>query len=713
MYYYDLTGNNVQTFTKKDGLNEANISALKYDSLTRTLLVAYSSGAIDVITDNGITYFTDISRSDFLGSKNITDINIYNGYAYISTGIGLIVFDLAKKEIKESYSNLNSTGALTAISASVVFHDTLFAISSNGLISAPLTSSINRMDFTNWKSYLNSDSISPTISQLSCNDTWLFAGANKDYIYKYTNGKWGRLLSTKNSPDILRDMVSINGRTIVAFGWLSIFINDSLKLDTLYKGEWSNLSNVIFKPHNTNILYASDYGNGLVQMAYNNASTFVPSSPAAKDAFCIKYINGKMYLLAGGYYNNMQSTGRREPVCIFDNFNWATLNLNVTDILTTVYNPVNGYQYFTMIKSQYIKAGFVILKPDNSLLYIGDSTQTPGSTFIDPVGPGAGYLEIMDMAVDPSGVSWIIQSSESHLKPILHSYDLNGKFKSYDINTTDAQSWPSNIIIDDFGNKWIRLGARDNNGLFVFNENRAANQQVISLSNSVGSGNLPSINVTCLAKSTNGEIWVGTDNGVGVFYNPANIFSSQGSDAGRPVYNSYPLLVGQTVNYIKVDGGNNKWIATNNGVWQFSPDGSSVINYFTAENSPLPSDQVLNMDINDKTGEVFFITNGGVASYRALATAPDQAYNTVQVFPNPVLPNFSGTVGIRGLTSQSFVKITDINGRLVYQTVSQGGTATWNMITTSGEQAKPGVYLVFSVSQDGTEQIVSKFAVLD
>ncbi|MBY0425844.1 MAG: T9SS type A sorting domain-containing protein, partial [Cytophagales bacterium] len=404
---------------------------------------------------------------------------------------------------------------------------------------------------------------------------------------------------------------------------------------------------------------------------------------------------------------NYGAARRYQDVSIFENSSWSHINLGVGDIISTTYNPFNGNQYFMTLASR----GIAVLKPDNSVSYLNDLT--PGSTLIDPVRPGAGYLRMTDAVVDSKGVLWMLQASESALRPIIHSLDLSGNWKSYSIITNDNDSYAGNIILDDYNNKWIKIGARDFNGLLVFNEKTSTGQKVRKLGVEKGNGNLPDINVRCVEKDTNGEIWVGTAKGVAVFYNPSTIFANQGFDAGRPIYNSRPLLDGQDVLDIKVDGGNRKWMATNQGVWLFSADGSQVIYNFTSENSPLPSNQVIDIDIDGKTGEVFFVTNGGVASFRDGASIPETSASNFQVFPNPVTPTFSGEVGISGLTFQSFVKITDISGRLVYQTSSQGGTATWNLITTSGEKAKAGIYLIFAVNQDGTEQLVSKLAVVD
>ena len=134
---------------------------------------------------------------------------------------------------------------------------------------------------------------------------------------------------------------------------------------------------------------------------------------------------------------------------------------------------------------------------------------------------------------------------------------------------------------------------------------------------------------------------------------------------------------------------------------------------FNAANSPLLSDKIVDLEINNQSGEIFFITDAGIVSFRSGATASDAAFHNVKIFPNPVTAEFNGQVGISGLSTDSFVKITDVSGKLIWQTQANGGTATWNVRDYNGRRASPGMYLVFSTTQDGSESMVGKIAVVD
>jgi hypothetical protein len=166
------------------------------------------------------------------------------------------------------------------------------------------------------------------------------------------------------------------------------------------------------------------------------------------------------------------------------------------------------------------------------------------------------------------------------------------------------------------------------------------------------------------------------------------------------------------VTAIEVDGSNKKWLGTRNGVWYVSEDGTNIIYNFTTENSPLPADHIRDIAVDDLTGEVFFATDNGIVSFRNTATEGNDKHENVYAFPNPVRENYDGPIAIRGLVSEANVKITDAAGNLVYETFAEGGQATWDGRTLSGDKVRSGVYLIFSTNEDGTETNITKLLII-
>ncbi len=222
-----------------------------------------------------------------------------------------------------------------------------------------------------------------------------------------------------------------------------------------------------------------------------------------------------------------------------------------------------------------------------------------------------------------------------------------------------------------------------------------------------------------IAEDREGHLWVATNRGTAVITNPDNFMSSSftcnrikiARNDGTNLADY--LLNDEIIQAIAVDGGNRKWFGTkSSGVYLTSADGQETIYHFTAENSPLPSDNIYDIAVHPETGEVFFATEGGLASFRAEATEPATSYADVYVYPNPVRPDYDGPITVTGLQENSLVKITDTAGNIIYQAFSTGGQHVWDGRTRSGDGLRSGVYLVFASVDNGGEGVVAKFVVV-
>jgi hypothetical protein len=269
-------------------------------------------------------------------------------------------------------------------------------------------------------------------------------------------------------------------------------------------------------------------------------------------------------------------------------------------------------------------------------------------------------------------------------------------------------------VIDELNQKWMVLPK--SNGLVCFHHGASVDNPADDrwkwYRTGKGNGNLPDNNVLCLAKDKNNFLWVGTAKGIGVIQCPQDVFTSSSCDAVLPVvqqdnFAGY-LFRDEQVQHIAVDGANRKWVATQNGVWLISADAAKTIYRFTESNSPLLSNDVKQIAIDHTTGEVFFATTRGICSFRSTATDNTENTNNVLVFPNPVPPGYTGTIAIRGITNNAIVKITELDGRLVYQTRALGGQAIWNGKNYKGQSIATGVYLVLVSDDTHKEKMVTK-----
>ena len=256
-------------------------------------------------------------------------------------------------------------------------------------------------------------------------------------------------------------------------------------------------------------------------------------------------------------------------------------------------------------------------------------------------------------------------------------------------------------------------------GLIVYNDNGSLafpdDDRSIKLTTGVGKGNLNSNDIFTIVADLDGEIWVGTNNGISVFYSPESVFDGGNFDSQQILveqdgYVQY-LLESEAVTDIVIDGANRKWIGTSNaGVFLMSEDGTEEVYHFTTENSPIFSNQITSLGVDQLSGEVFIGTDRGIISFRGDATWGTSEFvnNDVYAYPNPVEPDYEGLIAIKGLVRDADVKISDAAGNVVFATTANGGQATWDGNKLTGGRAKSGVYLVFASNEDGKQTFVTK-----
>lgn len=287
--------------------------------------------------------------------------------------------------------------------------------------------------------------------------------------------------------------------------------------------------------------------------------------------------------------------------------------------------------------------------------------------------------------------------------------NISGTYKSYSPTSQDTlfQYRKDSIILDSDKNRWTRLGAYQ--GIMV----ETPAKQRTYLYSGKGQGNLPSATVASMTLDKYGQIWVGTTAGVAVFDDPASVVSGRNLDAYTPIFEKRRLLANETVTTIAIDGGNRKWMGTNNGVFLFSEDGTELVSNFTVANSPLPSNQISYIGIESSTGEVFIRTSQGMVSYQGTAMeAGDNISGKALIYPNPVRPEYEGLITIDGLYENVVVKITDVAGRLIYETKSNGSRAVWNGQYPTGGKVPTGIYYVMTSTDEGNQALMGKIAVV-
>jgi len=714
VFSFDKKDKYMLKISKATGLSDIGIRRIKYHPDKKLLLIAYENGNLDIYSSGQVSNIPDLKDANSAGGKIIHHINFSGSLAYLSVSFGIIVLDLDKKEIKDTY-RIGPGGTDLEVFATASDGENLFAATKNGIYRASLVNGDNLLSFNSWHLQGPSEGIASGKSELIETFGGTVYGVVNDSIFRYENSSWSFFYS---APGWTIINLSAEGQHLLVTEWKGNEPPDSTRftlLDSDQTFSRVSLGNSVAVPKQaiedeSGLLWVADFWKGLIRYDFQAATSYYPNGPWSNRIYAMDFAQNTLWVAPGAINNAWNFTYNKDGFFRYENHWWINNHMfntpelsGVFDIVAVMADPQSGITYFGSHASG-------VIKFDHGQIEIWDKNNTPLKA---PSGDTT-RTHIGGFALDADRNLWMTNNGTS--KPLVVRTP-DGNWYSYALpqNIRDV----SDILIDQQGRLWIIEPRNTNFGLVVYDYNNTpddpSDDQAIALKQGIGQGNLPSNEVNCIAMDHDGEIWIGTDAGISVFYCPWDVIN--GTCDAAPIiveqdgFLAY-LFESEIVNDIEVDGANRKWIATNNGVWLMSPDGTEQIEYFNASNSPLLSDEVLDVAIDPESGTVYFGTSKGIISYRGTATEGSPTHSNVTVFPNPVREDYHGPIAIKGLVENAYVKITDVSGNLVYSTRALGGQAIWNGLLPNGQRAQTGVYLIFSMSEDGTETFVSKLLLI-
>lgn len=707
LFSQNLVNYEIETTNSIDGLKSENITAVYHSKGFGKTLIGNSNGLLIIINHSNQQI---INKVDIINNvpvpqsiKRINHFFEYNEKIYIATDYGITVFNPSTLEFGDTYF-IGLAGQETQVLQTTVFDGHIYAVTPNIGIRRALVSNPNLINFNAWEVF-NSGSWKG-IANIG---NFLLASGTDNRLYRFYEGSTLSIIST--SQPIL-NICSENGfLTVTTVSTVYVF-NPQLALvaqiGQIFGEPLQYTSSLVV----SNILYIGTRTKGIYMLSLNNQGFFenyVPAGPLRNKVYSIKATADNLWCVFGDndYQLNPYTYGLSQlGISKLTPEGWLHIPyeevLQARTLSKVVLQPNN--ENIAYIGSNY--SG--ILKVENNIpteLYNQHNTGQNGlETFNDNA---SNDVRIHDLAYDKSNNLW---ATNAGMGGKLKVFRASGNWQSYDI--TEGESHFGDLVIDKNNTKWVAsvLGK----GLIGFNESMQNRKIVID--NSYDNG-LPINNVKALAIDKNNRLWIGTQWGLRILPS-VDRFLTEDQPSVNPVIImedglAQELLYRQTVSKIKIDGADQKWLGTMGaGVFLVSPNGQETIYHFTKDNSPLPSNTILDIDINPRTGEVFFATDKGMVSYKGASTAPSDNLSGVYVYPNPVRPEYSGTVKIAGLTDQANVKITDIEGNLVYEANSTGGTIEWDTTAFGRYRVASGVYMIFISTKDALETKVKKVMII-
>jgi hypothetical protein len=708
LFSVDIATKEIERWTTVSGLSETGISAINYDAVSKKLVVAYNNSNIDVLDEKGINNIPDIKRSNISGDKNIYAIYPDGNRCYLATGLGVIVLDADKYEIKDSWF-IGFTGGYVKVNGFTKTANFFYAATEEGLKRALVTTP-NPADFGAWQNLSGNNGLSFTAAKAVTTLQNKIVVLQNDSLFVDNSGNWNMFFTNGwpiTSINASADKLIVTQRKLTGEAQVIVLNETGVVQRTIQQ------SGAISAPQKGitvgNDYWIADLFGGLVQFTSNSFETYKLNSPQNVILGEMAVRNGVLWTTAGTVNSSWNYQYNPSGVFKLEDGNWSAFNQynypqidTLLDLITIAVDPRDNTAW----------AGSF----GGGLLHINNSSAPKIFKQASPIGPTIGdpsSYRVAGLAFDMDNNLWVSNFGSNRQLHVLKS---GGTWQSFTAPFFLYENAVTQIIIDDAGQKWIQ--APLGNGLLLFDEgimDNPSDDKWKLYRAGAGLGGLPSNEVQCIAKDKTGFIWVGTSDGIAVIQCPEEALITS-CEAVLPVikegaFANY-LFKGQEVRSIAIDGADRKWVATANGVWLIAKDGDKVLANFTEENSPLLSNDVKRITIDGSTGEVFFATAKGLISFRGTATEYEETKGNALVYPNPVPPNFNGNIGIKGLPENSIVKITETNGRLVYQTRSLGGQAVWNGRDYKGTKAATGVYLVIAVDSFNQEKVVAKIVLV-
>jgi len=694
LFSYALSDNEIKVYGKASGLSESDISTIAWSSETKGLVIAYESGNVDILSDKNIINIPDLKNFKLVGSKNINSIFCLGKLAYLATDFAIVVLNLEKNEVADTYY-IGQNGSSLHINDISSYMGYLYAATGDGLYVADIDS-YNLADYNNWSRVSEMPEASVPVSFVESHDGFLSIARNnsetESEIFTFDGMNWKKLSGSYGRINALRN-----------FGGDSYWVENK-KINALTQSGISSFSLagmaalrdlVILE---SGRIFVADYYASLKEKG-DEASVLIPDGASGDRVNGMLSRGDEVWTIAP---SQISENSEIWNVSFNDGSYWTHNNETNT-------SGFSGISKFTAIESGEANDPLYLGSSDGTIFYYSqDVFEKKWSPTNSPISSNG----VADLGFDIDRNLWVLDAnSHEGIKVLTQAEDWQSLYYSQVSNRDDLQK----ILCLKNHDKWVLRSSISS--LFAFNVNGSLSNvdddPTASFNVRDKEGNVLLSDLNDLVEDLEGRIWLGGDKGVAVYSNPGNLFREGDFYASRPVISingsTQYLLSSEQVNAIAVDGANQKWFGTeNSGAFLISGNADEQLLHFNKENSLLPSNTIEKIVVNDETGEVYFATDKGLVSYQNSVTSAEENYSELYVYPNPVRETYRGNITVSGLMTDSTIKICNLTGNLVMDGNSSGGQFVWDGKNFNGSRVSTGIYLIFCSNDDGSEAKVLK-----
>ncbi len=710
LLFADKITNQLTTKTKADGLSGVGISSIAFASDPKILLIGYENGQVDLIQNELINNFPDLTMKAGLSDKTIRRIVCEGNFAWLCCTFGIVKIDLLKIEVAETWY-LGAGNETKAVNDLISYGDSWYAATNRGLFKAAKVN-FNLQDYRNWQQVWSVPQADSEFTSFALSGSMLYAHDKSDDRLL----EWNGIMWQQRYPD-LRNIKEIR----TAPTGLIVLTDKKVSLigkagNTLINSYSSSGNSKEIDPRDALIadngtLWIGDHHDGLtLQISPSIFSHLLPNSPSGDQITALKADHENIF--TANVTTN--SSGIQEAsISVFQGGVWQNFT-DAEDVGLKSIGPITDFAFSPLRTDEYwassAGSGLIYFQKNRVAARYNELNSTLGAV--------NGSCIVNSLSSDAQNNLWYTNPTG---KVPIGGLLANGNFLNLPypgMNYSNIST--GNAIVTASAIHWVVL---PDEGLFAFRmkgslENISDDQyRKVAVKSRFSNGATtlitPFSDISAIAEDASHQLWVGTGTGLVVYSNPDKIFDAEAFYGTQPSLNDgegifKPILENEKITSIAVDGGNRKWIGTaSSGLFLFSRQGDYLLRHFTMQNSPLLSNQILSIAISSGNGEVFISTSSGLNSFKSDANSAESNMNMAYVWPNPLRETFEGNVTIDGLTEQTDVRISDVAGNLIFHTTSLGGRAIWNARNSKGTRVSTGVYLIFCNSpQQKTTKII-------
>ena len=717
----DKSDNSKNKWSNLNGLSGVGIQTMHADTKGR-LIIAYKNSNIDVIKDYKVYNIRDVLNKQLTGSKVINHISTFEDLAYFACDFGVVVLDLKTLLVKDSWFTVKNNEPYNT--QHLCIHNNRYYLATNkGVFSLPVVAS-NPADFSSWT---QEHELPDASFKLLCSyQDQLFAVQDRgsiDGLFVYEDFRW-QFDTTGNFRSFY---VKDDKLLVCSWNNVKIFSGKDLIRQFYWQkppNTWQNGVDALFD--NKMNVWVADNNLGLlyIDLQNNKYEIIKEDSPDNSNPYELCFLEGELAMVPGTRSSAIVPSWNAPAISILKDDSWWS-HTDFTQFPrpygfnSVAINPKNKNEIYI---GSWLDGLFRINRATNEIFNYNDSNSPLKSSRKNPLIVNDSIVFVSGLVIDKQNNLWMAQTDVFDFIKVKDLKSDEEKWYSFNMSpylTSATGIYAEHLLIDSRNYKWITV-PRPTQRLVVFFENgsldmteqhKRAEVDIISQAEITGS------RITCIAEDREGRIWIGADQGVKVIYDAGSVFNRTvfakniyiQQVIGDTSYTQF-LLEFEYITCIAVDAADRKWIGTRNaGIFLVSPSGTEELFHFTTENSPIFSNQINDIKINPENGEVFIATEGGLISYKGTATIGKPDYKEVLVYPNPIREDYYGPIAVKGLMEDSFCKITNASGKLIWQGYAYGGQLIWNGKDFYGNRPTTGVYFVMASSKTGKEKKVAKF----